>query len=48
MKVGDNPNYSYTSFDNFGWSLLSVLRLMTQDFWENLTILVSARMDVEH
>ncbi|XP_064166777.1 sodium channel protein type 2 subunit alpha-like isoform X1 [Anguilla rostrata] len=35
-KVGVNPNYGYTSFDNFGWAFLSLFRLMTQDYWENL------------
>ncbi|XP_046657917.1 sodium channel protein para-like isoform X5 [Daphnia pulicaria] len=33
---GDNPNYGYTSFDSFGWALLSSFRLMMQDAWENL------------
>lgn len=33
---GSNPNYGYTSFDTFGWALLSAFRLMTQDYWENL------------
>ncbi|XP_015185099.1 PREDICTED: sodium channel protein para isoform X6 [Polistes dominula] len=37
---GDNPNYGYTSFDSFGWALLSAFRLMTQDYWENLYQLV--------
>ncbi|KAL0119390.1 hypothetical protein PUN28_007715 [Cardiocondyla obscurior] len=37
---GPNPNYGYTSFDTFGWALLSAFRLMTQDFWENLYQLV--------
>ncbi|KAJ8254549.1 hypothetical protein COCON_G00211610 [Conger conger] len=36
MKVGPNPNYGYTSYDNFGWAFLALFRLMTQDFWENL------------
>ncbi|XP_062872150.1 sodium channel protein type 4 subunit alpha B isoform X1 [Trichomycterus rosablanca] len=36
MKAGRNPNYGYTSYDNFGWAFLSLFRLMTQDFWENL------------
>ncbi|XP_058260603.1 sodium channel protein type 4 subunit alpha B isoform X2 [Hemibagrus wyckioides] len=36
MKVGRNPNYGYTSYDNFGWAFLALFRLMTQDFWENL------------
>uniref|UniRef100_A0A673CVD7 Sodium channel protein n=1 Tax=Sphaeramia orbicularis TaxID=375764 RepID=A0A673CVD7_9TELE len=35
-KVGDNPDYGYTSFDSFGWAFLSLFRLMTQDYWENL------------
>ncbi|XP_015109194.1 sodium channel protein para isoform X1 [Diachasma alloeum] len=37
---GGNPNYGYTSFDTFGWALLSAFRLMTQDYWENLYQLV--------
>ncbi|XP_071554614.1 sodium voltage-gated channel paralytic isoform X13 [Temnothorax nylanderi] len=37
---GTNPNYGYTSFDTFGWALLSAFRLMTQDYWENLYQLV--------
>ncbi|XP_046749983.1 sodium channel protein para isoform X14 [Diprion similis] len=37
---GSNPNYGYTSFDTFGWALLSAFRLMTQDYWENLYQLV--------
>uniref|UniRef100_A0A3B3RDF2 Sodium channel protein n=1 Tax=Paramormyrops kingsleyae TaxID=1676925 RepID=A0A3B3RDF2_9TELE len=36
LKAGRNPNYGYTSFDSFGWAFLSLFRLMTQDFWENL------------
>ncbi|KAG8443545.1 hypothetical protein GDO86_012086 [Hymenochirus boettgeri] len=36
MKIGKNPNYGYTSFDTFGWAFLSLFRLMTQDYWENL------------
>ncbi|XP_045411602.1 sodium channel protein type 11 subunit alpha [Lemur catta] len=31
-----NPDYSYTNFDNFGWSFLAMFRLMTQDSWEKL------------
>uniref|UniRef100_A0A673TQM7 Sodium channel protein n=1 Tax=Suricata suricatta TaxID=37032 RepID=A0A673TQM7_SURSU len=31
-----NPDYNYTNFDNFGWSFLSMFRLMTQDSWEKL------------
>ncbi|KAM9304816.1 sodium channel protein type 2 subunit alpha-like [Gastrophryne carolinensis] len=36
MKVGRNPDYGYTSFDTFSWAFLSLFRLMTQDYWENL------------
>ncbi|XP_037985392.1 sodium channel protein type 5 subunit alpha-like [Motacilla alba alba] len=35
-KVGNNPDFGYTSFDHFGWAFLSVFRLMTQDYWERL------------
>ena len=34
--IGPNPDYGYTSFDNFGYSYLCAFRLMTQDYWENL------------
>ncbi|KAJ4919160.1 hypothetical protein JOQ06_000066 [Pogonophryne albipinna] len=46
MRTGSNPDYGYTSFDSFGWSLLSVVRLVSKDFWENLmlqVLLISAR-----
>ncbi|XP_067398654.1 sodium channel protein type 5 subunit alpha-like [Emydura macquarii macquarii] len=36
QKIGANPDFGYTSFDNFGWAFLSVFRLMTQDNWERL------------
>ncbi|KAI0214313.1 Sodium channel protein type 1 subunit alpha [Lamellibrachia satsuma] len=36
FAVGENPNYDYTSFDNFAWAFLCSFRLMTQDYWENL------------
>uniref|UniRef100_A0A8C7M8G1 Sodium channel protein n=1 Tax=Oncorhynchus kisutch TaxID=8019 RepID=A0A8C7M8G1_ONCKI len=36
IKAGRNPNYGYTSYDSFGWAFLSLFRLMTQDYWENL------------
>lgn len=44
MKAGRNPNYGYTSFDSFGWAFLALFRLMTQDFWENLYMLVCEHM----
>ncbi|KAF7245756.1 Sodium channel protein type 5 subunit alpha [Varanus komodoensis] len=36
LKVGDNPDHGFTSFDTFGWAFLSLFRLMTQDYWERL------------
>ncbi|XP_061538665.1 sodium channel, voltage-gated, type I like, alpha b [Phycodurus eques] len=36
VKAGLNPDYGYTSFDTFSWAFLSLFRLMTQDYWENL------------
>uniref|UniRef100_A0ABM5GMQ8 Sodium channel protein n=1 Tax=Pogona vitticeps TaxID=103695 RepID=A0ABM5GMQ8_9SAUR len=36
LKVGENPDYNFTSFDTFGWAFLSLFRLMTQDYWERL------------
>lgn len=39
-EVGDNPDFGYTSFDNFGWAMLAAFRLMNQDFWESLYQLV--------
>uniref|UniRef100_UPI0037E91EBE sodium channel protein type 4 subunit alpha B-like n=1 Tax=Semicossyphus pulcher TaxID=241346 RepID=UPI0037E91EBE len=36
LKGGKNPNYGYTSYDSFGSSLLSLIRLMTHDFCDNL------------
>ncbi|NXE90523.1 SCN5A protein, partial [Menura novaehollandiae] len=35
-KIGPNPDYGFTSFDEFGWAFLSLFRLMTQDYWERL------------
>lgn len=48
MKAGRNPNYGYTSFDTFSWAFLSLFRLMTQDFWENLYQLVRTCRDTYH
>ncbi|XP_069117322.1 sodium channel protein para-like isoform X6 [Argopecten irradians] len=39
-ELHSNPNYNYTSFDHFGVALLCAFRLMTQDYWENLYMLV--------
>uniref|UniRef100_A0A665UI90 Sodium channel protein n=1 Tax=Echeneis naucrates TaxID=173247 RepID=A0A665UI90_ECHNA len=40
MRSLTNPNRGFTSFDGFGWSVLSVLRLLTQDGWEKLVLLM--------
>ena len=34
--IGENPNYGYTSFDHFGWALLTSVQLVTMDYWENV------------
>ncbi|XP_077010173.1 sodium channel protein type 7 subunit alpha [Tamandua tetradactyla] len=36
IKAGPNPDCGYTNFDNFGWALLALFRLMTQDYPEAL------------
>lgn len=41
IRGGKTPNYGYTNYDAFGWSLLSSFRLLTQEYWENLMQLVS-------
>lgn len=41
VKAGSNPNFGYTSYDSFFWSLMSLFRLMMHDFWESLMQLVS-------
>ncbi|CAD5124052.1 DgyrCDS12358 [Dimorphilus gyrociliatus] len=33
--IGENPNWGYTNFDHFGWSMLNSLQLITLDFWED-------------
>ncbi|XP_074145317.1 sodium channel protein type 10 subunit alpha [Sminthopsis crassicaudata] len=43
LKIGNNPDYNYTSFDNFGLAFLALFRLMTQDYWERLYQQVSHR-----
>ncbi|XP_070490836.1 sodium channel protein 60E-like isoform X2 [Chironomus tepperi] len=35
LRVGENPNHGYTSFDNFMWSMLTTFQLITLDYWEN-------------
>ncbi|XP_069952199.1 sodium channel protein para-like isoform X2 [Cherax quadricarinatus] len=34
--VGDNPNYGFTNFDNFLWSMLTTFQLITLDYWEDV------------
>ncbi|XP_072038467.1 sodium channel protein 1 brain-like [Amphiura filiformis] len=34
--VGDNPNFGYTSFDNFGWAMITSFQLITLDYWEDV------------
>ncbi|XP_053401964.1 sodium channel protein type 4 subunit alpha B-like isoform X1 [Mercenaria mercenaria] len=46
--IGDNPDFGFTSFDNFGWALLCAFRLMTQDYWENLYMLVLRAEGLPH
>lgn len=48
LRAGENPNYGFTNFDNFGWSLLCAFRLMTQDYWENLYQLVRVCVGTRH
>ncbi|CAG05621.1 unnamed protein product, partial [Tetraodon nigroviridis] len=40
LRNQKNPNYGYTSFDSFGWALLSSFRLLTQAYWDDLMRLV--------
>ncbi|XP_055941940.1 sodium channel protein 60E-like [Argiope bruennichi] len=34
--IGENPNYGYTNFDSYGWSILTTFQLITLDFWEDV------------
>ncbi|KAI8478714.1 hypothetical protein Bbelb_435490 [Branchiostoma belcheri] len=36
LRIGENPDFGYTSFDNIGWALLTAFRLINQDAWETL------------
>uniref|UniRef100_A0A8C6FRQ4 Sodium voltage-gated channel alpha subunit 7 n=1 Tax=Moschus moschiferus TaxID=68415 RepID=A0A8C6FRQ4_MOSMO len=36
VKAGVNPDDGFTNFDSFGWALLALFRLMTQDYPEAL------------
>ncbi|KAK9516044.1 hypothetical protein VZT92_024006 [Zoarces viviparus] len=48
LKVGNNPNYGYTSFDSFGWSLMAVVTLLSKDFLENLVQLTLQAVGKAH
>ena len=39
--LGDNPNFGYTNFDTFPWSMLTTFQLITLDYWENIYNMVS-------
>ena len=43
-KIGENPNFGYTSFDTFLWSMLTTFQLITLDFWEDVYNKVSYRL----
>lgn len=40
-QTGENPDYSYTSFDNFEFAFLNAFRLVTLDAWNRNFYLVS-------
>merc|ERR1739840_49240 len=42
--IGDNPNFGYTSFDNFLWSMLTTFQLITLDYWEDVYNKIIASM----
>lgn len=44
LREHRNPDYGYSHFDTFIWSLLSSFRLLTQDYWDHLLRLVSNRL----
>eukprot|EP00050_Salpingoeca_kvevrii_P002109 m.186932 g.186932 ORF g.186932 m.186932 type:complete len:1593 (-) comp10537_c4_seq1:430-5208(-) len=35
-EPGQNPNEGYTNFDSFPWAVLSVFRIITLDYWEDI------------
>lgn len=34
--AGANPNYGYTNFDTYGWSIFITIQLFLRDFWEDV------------
>ena len=40
-NAGPNPNYGFTSYDDFGWALLTSFQLVTLDYWEDVYLHVS-------
>lgn len=41
LRTGENPNFGFTNFDNFMWSMLTTFQLITLDYWENVYNIVS-------
>ena len=39
--LGSNPNFGFTNFDTFPWSMLTTFQLITLDYWENIYNMVS-------
>ncbi|KAK7584284.1 hypothetical protein V9T40_005247 [Parthenolecanium corni] len=42
LRTGENPNFGFTNFDNFMWSMLTTFQLITLDYWENVYNIVLA------
>lgn len=36
LHQGGNPDFGFTNFDNIGWASITVFRLITLDFWEDV------------
>lgn len=43
IRAQRNPDFGYTSYDSFGWALLSSFRLLAQADWDHLLRLVRTR-----
>eukprot|EP01135_Chromosphaera_perkinsii_P008377 Nk52_evm2s1315 gene=Nk52_evmTU2s1315 len=48
VNIGPNPNFGYTSWDNFLWGLLNALQIVTLDFWEDIFQKTLATAGVDH
>ncbi|XP_066925644.1 sodium channel protein 1 brain-like isoform X3 [Clytia hemisphaerica] len=42
--AGPNPNYGFTSYDDFGWALLTSFQLVTLDYWEDVYLHIASSM----